>query len=85
MITLLAGLLLLAFVSLTFVLFKRTLILVIAAIIGPFAGFAYTFPQFESYTKKWAETVIHHAFIPAILAFFLGIALQGAELIRKFT
>lgn len=78
-ITLFAGLLLLAFVSLSFVLVKRTIILVISGILGPFAGLAYAIPGAESYTGKWAKTVAHHAILPAILAFFIGVAIQGGR------
>lgn len=70
-VTMLSGLLLLAFVSLSFVLIKRVIILVVAGILGPFAGLAYAIPGAQSYTEKWAKTVAHHAVLPAILAFFL--------------
>lgn len=83
-VTLLAGMLLLAFVSLSFVLVKRTIILVIAGILGPFAGLAYAIPSTQSYTEKWAKTVAHHAVLPAILAFFLTIAVRGGEILRGF-
>lgn len=75
--TALHGLLLLAFVTLSFVLLKRTVILLLAALFGPFAGLAYAIPGAESYTGKWAKTIFHHALLPAILAVFIGIGMQG--------
>lgn len=84
MVTLLVGLLLLAFVSLTLVLLKRTIVLLIAGILGPFAGLAYAIPQTQSYTEKWVKTVVHHAILPAILAFFITIAIRGADLLKGF-
>lgn len=78
------GLLLLSFLSLSFVMIMRTVILITAAILGPFAGLAYAIPGAESYTGTWAKTVAHHALLPAILAFFLGLAYQGAEKITIF-
>lgn len=83
-VVLFTGLLLLSFLSLSFVLISRTVILVIVAILGPFAGLAYSIPGAESYTGKWAKTVAHHALLPAILAFFIGLAFQGANLITTF-
>lgn len=83
-VTLFACLLLLAFVTLSFVLVKRTMILFIAGLLGPFAGLAFAIPGAESYTGKWAKTVAHHAVLPAILAFFIGIAIKGGDLIGDF-
>lgn len=58
---------------------QRTFVLIVAAFVGPFAGFAYAFPKTQSFTTKWAVTLAHHAILPAIIAFFIGLAVVGAE------
>lgn len=44
-VMILSGVLLLSFLTLAFVMVKRTLILIVAAFVGPFAGLAFVHPQ----------------------------------------